>query len=157
MLWEQIALIASVVLLGGLLTFYVLGMLSWRTPSTLGLRDGKLAPCPTSPNCVSTLCDDPVKKMDPLPYDGNATDVLTRIKKVLASQPRARIAKEDTNYLHVEYTSLLFRFVDDVEFLIDDHTKVIHFRSASRIGHSDLGANRARMTAFKEAFAKATP
>ena len=48
-------------------------------------------------------------------------------------------------YLHYEFTSLLLRFVDDVEFLFDEATKTVHFRSASRTGYSDLGVNRRRM------------
>ncbi len=47
--------------------------------------------------------------------------------------------------MHYEFTSFLLRFVDDVEFLFDDETKTIHFRSASRTGYGDLGANRRRM------------
>ena len=49
------------------------------------------------------------------------------------------------SYLHYEFTSLLLRFVDDVEFVFDDEAKTIHFRSASRTGYGDLGVNRARM------------
>jgi uncharacterized protein (DUF1499 family) len=58
---------------------------------------------------------------------------------------RTRLIREDAAYLHFEFTSLLLRFVDDVEFLFDDDTKTVHFRSASRIGYSDLGVNRRRM------------
>jgi uncharacterized protein (DUF1499 family) len=59
--------------------------------------------------------------------------------------PRTRLVEEDESYLHYEFTSLLLRFVDDVEFVFDDEAKIIHFRSASRTGYSDLGVNRARM------------
>jgi uncharacterized protein (DUF1499 family) len=56
-----------------------------------------------------------------------------------------KLVEEDETYLHYEATSLLLRFVDDVEFLFDDETKTIHFRSASRTGYGDLGVNRTRM------------
>jgi uncharacterized protein (DUF1499 family) len=56
-----------------------------------------------------------------------------------------KLIEEDETYLHYEFTSLLLRFVDDVEFLFDDETKTIHFRSASRTGYGDLGVNRKRM------------
>jgi uncharacterized protein (DUF1499 family) len=42
-------------------------------------------------------------------------------------------------------TSLLARFVDDVEIVFDDATKSIHFRSAARTGYYDFGVNRRRM------------
>jgi uncharacterized protein (DUF1499 family) len=56
-----------------------------------------------------------------------------------------QLVEEDEIYLHYEATSLLLRFVDDVEFLLDDQAKIIHFRSASRTGYGDLGVNRKRM------------
>jgi uncharacterized protein (DUF1499 family) len=67
------------------------------------------------------------------------------MKEVIRFMPRTKLVEEDETYLHYEVTSLLFRFVDDVEFLFDDDTKTIHFRSASRTGYGDLGVNRTRM------------
>jgi uncharacterized protein (DUF1499 family) len=67
------------------------------------------------------------------------------LKTVLTTLPRTKLVDEDESYLHYEFTSLLLRFVDDVEFLFDEATKTIHFRSASRLGHSDFGVNRKRM------------
>ena len=64
---------------------------------------------------------------------------------VLTTLPRTKLVEEDEMYLHYEFTSLLLRFVDDVEFLFDDESKTVHFRSASRTGYSDLGVNRQRM------------
>jgi len=65
---------------------------------------------------------------------------------------RVRIVTAGETYLHAEFTSAVFRFVDDVEFLLDDAEKVVHVRSASRVGHSDLGVNRKRVEALREAF-----
>jgi uncharacterized protein (DUF1499 family) len=67
------------------------------------------------------------------------------LKTMIAALPRTKLVEEDETYLHYEFTSLLLRFVDDVEFLFDDETKTIHFRSASRSGYGDLGVNRRRM------------
>ena len=67
------------------------------------------------------------------------------LKEVIRSLPRTKLLEEDESYLHYEFTSLLLRFVDDVEFLFDDETKTIHFRSASRTGYGDMGVNRKRM------------
>lgn len=68
-----------------------------------------------------------------------------RLKDVIRSLPRTQLVEENEGYLHYEFTSLLLRFVDDVEFLFDEGTKTIHFRSASRTGYSDFGVNRRRM------------
>jgi uncharacterized protein (DUF1499 family) len=119
-----------------------------RRPSNLGVVDGRLAPCPSSPNCVSTQADDAEHRMPPVSYSGSPREALDRIKAIVASRPRTTIVTEKENYLHVEFTSGLFRFVDDVEFLIDETNGKIHFRSASRAGYSDLGVNRQRMKAI---------
>jgi uncharacterized protein (DUF1499 family) len=86
--------------------------------------------------------------MTPLRYAGTAEDARRTLLNVLQSTPRARVVDVDDVYIHAEFTSLVFRFVDDVEFLIEPLGKIVHFRSASRVGHSDLGTNRRRMTAL---------
>lgn len=63
----------------------------------------------------------------------------------MLSLPRTRLIEEDDSYLHLEVTSRLLRFVDDVEFVFEEEGKTIHFRSASRVGYGDLGVNRRRM------------
>lgn len=83
---------------------------------------------------------------------GDSADVLSRLRAVVSAIPRAKIVTADENYLHVEFTSALFRFVDDVEFFVDREQRVIHFRSASRVGRSDLGVNRQRMQAIAAAY-----
>lgn len=82
----------------------------------------------------------------------SADEAMTRLKRILSGLPRVRIITADERYLHAEFTSLLFRFVDDVEFLIDEDRREVHFRSASRVGYSDLGANRARMEQLRRLF-----
>ena len=141
-----------------LLAIVALGVLSatsWR-PKTLGVRDGRLAPCPDSPNCVSTQTDREDCRMEPMPIVGDPADVYSRLRSVVSAIPRARIITADDNYLHAEFTSALFRFVDDVEIFVDREQRVIHFRSASRVGKSDLGVNRQRMQAIIAAFQAAT-
>lgn len=104
-----------------------------------------LPPCPTSPNCVSTQAQDEGHAIPPLRYRKSRAEAKEALKEVVRSLPRTKLIEEDEAYLHYEFTSLLLRFVDDVEFLFDDETKTIHFRSASRTGYSDLGVNRKRM------------
>jgi uncharacterized protein (DUF1499 family) len=143
--------VSGCIIAGGVLVLAILSLVSSR-PASLGVRDGRLASCPDSPNCVSTQTDDEAHRLEPLHYTGSAEQAIERLSTFISSQPRTRIVKQTENYLHVEYTSLLFRFVDDVEFHCDDSAKVIHFRSASRVGHSDLGVNRRRMEEVRRAF-----
>lgn len=148
--WTLLALVAFVIFVP-IVGLYVMSLLAGR-PAHLGLKDGKLAPCPESPNCVSTQADDAEHRIDPIRFTGATADAQAKLKKALAAVPRAAIVTESADYLHVECTSLIFRFVDDVEFWIDEPNHVIHFRSASRVGHSDLGVNRKRMEAIRKMF-----
>ncbi len=106
-----------------------------------------LEACPSSPNCVSTLAPatDERHAIAPFRYRKSQVEAKEVLKAVIAASPRAKLIEEDKDYLHYEFTSLLMRFVDDVEFLFDDKAKTIHFRSASRTGYGDLGVNRRRM------------
>src|SRR5574337_673286 len=101
-----------------------------------------LSPCPSSPNCVSTQATDESHAIVPFQYKKSRAEAKETLKAVLTTLPRTKLVDEDESYLHYEFTSLLLRFVDDVEFLFDESSKIVHFRSASRIGYSDLGVNR---------------
>ena len=113
----------------------------------------RLRPCPRSPNCVSTLAGEDAKhRMDPLPLQLPPDQALDRLKDILARRERTEIVAHEKEYLHATETSALLRFVDDVEFEIDAEAGVIHFRSASRVGWSDLGVNRRRMEEIRAAY-----
>lgn len=114
-------------------------------PVNLGLANGQLAPLPESPNAVSTQTDDDDRKMPPIEFSGDAAAMMDKLKAIINDLPRSSIVTMTEDYLHVEFRSLIFRFVDDVEFFIDREESRIHFRSKSRVGHSDLGVNRKRM------------
>lgn len=119
---------------------------SGRVPTNIGHVDGRLSQCPDSPNCVSTQTDQADKQMPPITFVSTANEATEKLKATVAKKfPRAKLVCENQNYLHYEFVSLIFRFVDDVEFLVNDDNKQIDFRSASRVGHSDMGANRKRM------------
>lgn len=118
----------------------------------LGVKDGALAACPNSPNCVSTQAKDAGHAVAPLTYATSKEQAIQRLTDIIRTLPRTRIVTSTADYLHVEFTSALFRFVDDVEFLFDDAAKTIHFRSASRLGYSDLGVNRKRMEDIRRRF-----
>jgi len=126
-------------------------------PSNLGFREGKLAPCPMSPNCVSSQAPDNDHHVEPLPYAGTAAEAMAKLSAIVRSLPRTAIVTEKQDYLHAEFTSAFFRFTDDGEFLVDDAAKVIHVRSASRVGHSDLGVNRRRIELIRRRWLEAPP
>lgn len=118
-------------------------------PRDLGLRAGVLRPCPDTQNCVSSEANAPAdKRVAPFPAAGGAAD-MSRLADVLSAWPRTAIITNAPGYLHAESTSLILRFVDDVEFRYDAATGVIHVRSASRIGRSDMGVNRTRVDALR--------
>ena len=148
---RMVYLIASLVVLSPVIALAVLSALASK-PKNLGENNGRLAPCPNSPNCVSTQNADSQHMIEAIVFDGSPEDAIRKLKAVLAVIPRMQIVTETENYLHAEATSLIFRFRDDVEFYIDRQANVIHFRSASRVGNSDLGANRKRMEEIRKAF-----
>jgi uncharacterized protein (DUF1499 family) len=114
-------------------------------PAGLGIKDGKLAPCPSTPNCVSSQSTDREHAVEPLSFAGTIAETHAGIKKIILSMKRSRIITETDSYIHAEFRSAVFRFVDDVEFQFEEGTKVVHVRSASRLGSSDLGVNRKRV------------
>jgi uncharacterized protein (DUF1499 family) len=132
--------IITILCIGGVLS----GCVS-EHPSNLGVRDGRLAACPKSPNCVSSQSADPEQAVAPLTYTGIASAAMADLRKIIAGMKSAVIISETNMYLHIEFTSTIFRFVDDVEFVVDESGKQIHVRSASRIGYFDLGVNRGRV------------
>jgi uncharacterized protein (DUF1499 family) len=121
-------------------------------PQNLGVRDGTLAPCPSSPNCVSSRANDERHRIVPLCFSGDPDAAFTRLKHILPLRPDTKIVKETDRYLRVEFRTLL-GFVDDGEFLLDTDGGCIHVRSASRLGYSDLGKNRARIEEIRSRFA----
>ena len=115
---------------------------SFRSPSD------QLAPCPSSPNCVSTQAKGGYHAIPPIPYSGSRKGVLDDLKAILQKMKRSRIIAESPDYLHAEFRTLL-GFVDDVEFYIDREQHLIHMRSASRLGYWDFGVNRRRLEAIR--------
>ena len=112
-----------------------------KSKKPIGIVDGKLHPCPKSPNCVSTQAIDEKQKMEPINYSGDLEDAKAKIIDIINSLKRSKIITNEENYIHIEFRTATFRFVDDVEFLFDDKEKVIHFRSRARMGYSDMGGS----------------
>ena len=108
-------------------------------PTNIGVENDRLTPCPESPNCVSSFESDEEHGIQAL----NAS--LADIEQILVDLDEANIVSSEGNYLYAEFTSRIMGYVDDVEFLYDPTAGQTHVRSASRLGHSDLGANRNRI------------
>ena len=130
----------------------VLGNYLTHPPAEVGLVHQSLSPCPDSPNCVCSQDESPAHAIKPIPYSGSEAEARKQLADILNQQRGCRIVKQEGNYLHAEFRSLCFRFVDDVEFLIDSSQNVLHVRSASRVGYYDLGANRKRIESIRQEY-----
>lgn len=137
-----IVLVLAVLMVGRLAFFAVDSHMN--KPST-GSAAAGLASCPASPNCVSSRAERSEQKVDPLPAPGGAEAALERARAAIDGMKGGRVTEVSGGYLHAEFTSSIFRFRDDLELLYDAEREVFEVRSASRVGYSDLGANRKRV------------
>ncbi|MCK5829650.1 MAG: DUF1499 domain-containing protein [Methylococcales bacterium] len=112
----------------------------------------KLKQCPDSPNCVSSQSQSTSHYISPLTYKSSPEEATQHIKRIIMALPRTNLIEEKDQYLHFEIRTFMFRFVDDIEIIIDNSEKVIHLRSASRAGYSDFGTNRRRIEEIKNKF-----
>jgi uncharacterized protein (DUF1499 family) len=113
--------------------------------------ENTLSPCPDKPNCVSSQSQDKSHYIEPFQYTGSQKLAFEQLVLVIRQFPRTQIIKQTENYLHVEFKSAWFRFIDDVEFLFYP-AQQIQVRSASRVGYSDFGVNRKRINAIRAKF-----
>ena len=134
--------------LGGLLLMAVTATGCGTTPSG---ASALLAPCPRTPNCVSTMATDS-HAIAPMHYTGSRADALARLLTIIRGMPRAKVVATDETSIRAEFRTRIFRFVDDSNFVLDDSTKTIHFRSAARLGRRDFNVNRDRMEEIRKAY-----
>jgi len=135
-----------------------MGLFPGRRPDDIGVRGGRLKPVPSTPNAVSSQApkgDD--HAIEPLAYRGRSDVAMAALEGVISALPRTRIVVRSDDYLHAECASALLGFVDDLEFFLPPEGGVIHVRSASRLGHSDLGVNRRRVEEIRAQLARALP
>ena len=125
-----------------------------KTGPALGVTgEGKLSPCPRSPNCVCSDADDSVHAIAPLSISGDPLAAWDALVTHVESERAYTIVAREPNYLRAEARTRWLKFVDDVEFHLRPERNQIAMRSASRIGYSDLGANRRRLEAVRKALA----
>lgn len=147
---KWLGIIVLALLSVALLAYIVMAYQSQKKPNDLGLQNGMLKACPDSPNCV---CSEAYNKDDAqhfiAPISGNEQTWIM-LKQVMLEQG-GDIQEETADYMHIIFSTAVFHFVDDVELRFDKENKLIHLRSASRIGRSDFGVNRKRIEALKKA------
>ncbi len=112
----------------------------------VGIENQKLKPCPESPNCiVSQYPSDTQHFLEPWHYSVSHKRFREKLLELLQETKRVHIEKQSEEYVHATFKIPVFGFVDDVEFYLPKIEQVVHYRSASRVGHSDLGVNKRRM------------
>jgi len=122
--------------------------------SEAGSNAATLAPCPPSPNCVSSQATDEEHFIEPLSGANTPAEALGVLTRVLDALDRVKWTATSDNHIQATFTSLILRFVDDVDFIIEEDASIT-VRSASRVGHSDFGANRNRIEMLREKFTQA--
>ncbi len=152
-----VALLALVLLIVG-----QMGMLRGKVPKDLGMKDGKLKRPSYTENSVTSQAslwpDHPRQAyatIAPIPVANDGKAEMAKITTLLQAMPRTVLVQEDDNYIYAQCTTQLLKFTDDVEFSLDKSAKVIHVRSASRMGQKDFGVNRARIEQLRSALASA--
>lgn len=134
-------------------TLAFLSACSGTRPSDIGITNGKLLPCPESPNCVNSQSNNTVHAIKAIHFKRpiTQTEAILAVKEALLALPKVEIITETETYLYAEATSKVMRFVDDVEFLFpnEEFIQEVHMRSASRTGYSDFDVNRKRIESVR--------
>jgi len=126
-------------------------------PSRLGVdSNGRFTPCPRAPNCVCSQSRDRRHAIEPIAFEQSPAAAMRRLHAVIEALSGVTVVTVSRRYLHAEVRSRVFGFVDDLEFYCDRRARVIHVRSAARLGYFDLGVNRRRVEAVRKAFARSS-
>ena len=120
-------------------------------PANLGIEKERLAECPDKKNCVSSQSVNKDFFIEPFVYKSSREAAFKKLKKSIESFERFKRVEESETYLRYECTSAVMGFVDDLEFHFPED-KIIHVRSASRVGYSDFGVNRKRVEDLRKLF-----
>ena len=126
-----------------------------KRPDGLGVKNGRLADCPSSPNCVASDARDEGHRVEPFRIAAPAARTWEAIREAVAALPRTRIVADTGEYLHAECASALLGFVDDLELHLRTVEGIVAVRSASRVGYSDLGVNANRIETLRQRLRRA--
>lgn len=122
-----------------------------KTPE-LGVENGQFKPLSSNPNGVSSQAKDDSKLVETLPFSGDLEATKTLLLEVCKSYGDVKIIREERTYIHVVFTTGKMKFNDDAEFYLDEEKQLVHYRSESRIGYSDMGLNRERYDALASSY-----
>lgn len=145
---KKLAALGAIAVLAGLVGLWMAARSS-REPMELGLENGRLRPCPESPNCVSSDGASGDAQIAPLQTGPRAAEAFAAMRAVLEGREDCEIVGESATYLHATARTGFFGFIDDVELHLDGPAQTLHVRSASRVGRSDLGANAKRVAELR--------
>jgi uncharacterized protein (DUF1499 family) len=154
LLWWLFGIVVVIVV--GYIILRVLVVQVSTMPENLGVNQNmsvnqnRLAPCPDTPNCVSSYATDAEHAIDPLNYTADQDAVMNALEQTIRALPRSQIVTREDGYLHAVLRSRMMGFVDDLEFYVSE-PGVIQVRSAARLGQSDLGANRRYVETIRQA------
>lgn len=123
-----------------------------RIPNNIGVINGKLAPMPNKPNAVSSQTEIMDKRVEPLKFIGDLENSKKLVIDIINTFKNIEIIKNEENYIYAIFSTEKMKYKDDVEFYFDEDKKLIHFRSASRVGYSDMGVNRKRYEDIKKVY-----
>ncbi|MCK5359556.1 MAG: DUF1499 domain-containing protein [Gammaproteobacteria bacterium] len=116
------------------------------------LVKGSLRPCPQTPNCVSSEALDGSKKIAPISFSTTPETAWDKLKTDI-EKTGGVVMQQEQDYMRATFSTRLFRFVDDMEFRMLAEDKIIHVRSGSRVGKSDIGVNRKNVERLRKQFA----
>ena len=137
-----------------LLRFYILANQS-KNGKALGLIAGRLSPCPDKPNCAnSEFVEDKSHYISHLNYPAAKSEEIMDLVKAVIQEAGGEIQSEQDSYMAFTFTVSIFGFADDLEIRLDKSKNIIHVRSGSRVGYSDLGVNRKRVECISNNFNK---
>jgi len=149
LLWWIVGIIAVIAV--GYIVLRVLVVQVSPMPENLGINQNRLAPCPDTPNCVSSYASDAEHAIEPLSYTGEQAVAMDTLEQTLRDLPRSQLVTREDGYMHAVLRSQMMGFFDDLEFYVSE-PGVIQVRSAARLGQSDMGANRRYVETIRQTF-----
>jgi uncharacterized protein (DUF1499 family) len=139
-----------VLIIGSVLFLLIFSIISRKKPS-VGLVNGRLRPCSNRPNCVCSEEKNSPSYIKPITFSGPAKGKWERARQIIREMG-GKIVHEEDDYLWATFCTKIFRFVDDLELRMEEESSLIHIRSSSRVGYSDMGVNRRRVEDFRLRF-----
>ncbi len=144
----KISLMIITLVLLSILGYFIYLAIKSHTGQAPGLVNQQLSPCPDTPNCLcSEYPDDRGHYIEAIKVEAFSPELIHKIEAAIL-EAGAKVIHKQADYIAAEYTTSLFRYVDDFEVRVSSEDRLIHIRSASRVGRSDFGANRKRIEQF---------